>query len=113
MIKVEISRQALEDLIGLGIDQVLTSGQEALCLEGLEMIAALRNQAAGRIIVLPGGWLTERNVRKIVHATGVSEVHLSARSSVESSMVTATAGFSWAERFGRPSLPGRQPMKAS
>jgi copper homeostasis protein len=86
MIKVEISRQALEDLIGLGIDQVLTSDQEALCLEGLEMIAALRNQAAGRIIVLPGGWLTERNVRKIVHATRVSEVHLSARSSVESSM---------------------------
>jgi copper homeostasis protein len=79
-------RQGLEDLIALGIDRVLTSGQEASCLEGLEMIAALQRQASGRIIVLPGGGLTPQNIRKIVQATGVNEVHLSARSSVESGM---------------------------
>ena len=79
-------RQALEDLIALGIDRVLTSGQEASCLEGLEMIAALQRQAAGRIIVMPGGGLTPQNVLKIVQGTGVNEVHLSARSSVESGM---------------------------
>jgi len=79
-------KQGLEDLISLGIDRVLTSGQEATCLEGLEMIATLQNQAAGRIIVMPGGGLTPRNILKIVQATGVTEVHLSARSSVESAM---------------------------
>jgi copper homeostasis protein len=79
-------RQGLEDLIGLGIDRVLTSGQEASCLEGLELIAELQKQAAGRIIVLPGGGLNVRNIRKIVQATGVGEVHLSARGSVESGM---------------------------
>lgn len=79
-------RQGLEDLIGLGIDRVLTSGQEASCLEGLELIAELQQQAAGRIIILPGGGLTVRNIRKIVQATGVTEVHLSARGSVESRM---------------------------
>jgi copper homeostasis protein len=79
-------RRGLEDLVALGIDRVLTSGQEASCLEGLEMIAALQRQAAGRIIVLPGGGLTLQNVRKIVQASGVNEVHLSARSSVESGM---------------------------
>jgi copper homeostasis protein len=79
-------RQGLEDLIQLGIDRVLTSGQEASCLEGLELIAELRQQAADRIIVMPGGGLTPRNVRQIVAATGVSEVHLSARSDVESGM---------------------------
>jgi len=79
-------RKALEDLIVLGIDRVLTSGQEASCLEGLEMIAALQRQAASRIIVMPGGGLTPQNVLKIVQATGVNEVHLSARSSVESGM---------------------------
>jgi len=79
-------QKGLEDLIGLGIDRVLTSGQEASCLEGVEVIAALHKQAAGRIIILPGGGLTPRNVRRIVQATGVSEVHLSARSSVESGM---------------------------
>jgi copper homeostasis protein len=80
-------RQGLEDLIALGIDRVLTSGQEASCLEGLEMIAAFQQQAAGRIIVLAGGGLTPRNIRKIVQTTGVTEAHLSARSSIESGMV--------------------------
>jgi len=78
--------KALEELISLGIDRVLTSGQEASCLEGLDLIATLHKQAAGRIIVLPGGGITPRNVRRIVTATGVNEVHLSARSTVHSRM---------------------------
>ena len=79
-------RQALEQLIGLGIERVLTSGQEASSIEGIELIAELNRQAAGRIIVMPGGGITPRNVPKLVAATGVSEVHLSARSNVESDM---------------------------
>lgn len=79
-------RQGLEDLVGLGIERVLTSGQEATCLEGLDLLAALQEQAAGRIIVMPGGGITPRNVQRIVSATGVSEVHLSARHTVSSGM---------------------------
>jgi copper homeostasis protein len=79
-------RQGLEHLIELGANRVLTSGQEASCVEGLELIASLQKQAAGRIIVMPGGGLTTRNIAKFVAATGVSEVHLSARRTVESGM---------------------------
>jgi copper homeostasis protein len=79
-------QQALEDLVQLGADRVLTSGQEASVLEGLDLICALQKQAAGRTIVMPGGGLTARNVRKIAETSGVSEVHLSARSTVESKM---------------------------
>lgn len=79
-------QKALEDLINLGADRVLTSGQEASCLEGLELLAGLQKQARGRIIVMPGGGLTPRNIEKIVACTGVSEVHLSVRRSVESAM---------------------------
>ena len=78
--------KALEELVALGVDRVLTSGQEATCLEGVELLATLQKQAAGRIIIMPGGGITPRNVQRIVSATGVSEVHLSARSSVESGM---------------------------
>jgi len=81
------AEKALEDLIALGVDRVLTSGQEGSCFEGMEMIAALQKQAAGRIIVMPGGGLTPRNIRRIVAATGVSEVHLSARRGIESGMI--------------------------
>jgi copper homeostasis protein len=78
--------KALEDLIALGADRVLTSGQEASCLEGLELIAELQKQASGRIIIMPGGGITRRNLQKIVSVTGVAEVHLSARQTIESGM---------------------------
>jgi copper homeostasis protein len=55
-------------------------------LEGLDLIAALRKLAAGRIIIMPGGGITPANVQRIVAATGVTEVHLSARQSVQSGM---------------------------
>lgn len=79
-------RKALEALVELGVERVLTSGQEATCLEGLELLAALQKQANGRIIVLPGGGITPLNVERIVAATGVSEVHLSVRVPVDSGM---------------------------
>jgi copper homeostasis protein len=79
-------RRALEDLVRLGADRVLTSGQEATCVEGLEQIRELHQQAAGRIIVMPGGGLTPRNIRKVVMGTGVQEVHLSARKTLDSGM---------------------------
>ncbi|MCP5521509.1 MAG: copper homeostasis protein CutC [Verrucomicrobiales bacterium] len=78
--------RALEDLVGLGVERVLTSGQEPTCLEGMETLAALHRQAAGRIIVMPGGGLSPRNVRRIVEGTGVQEVHLGARARTESGM---------------------------
>src|SRR6267154_6188381 len=78
--------KALEDLVALDIDRVLTSGQEGSCIEGLELIASLQKQAAGRIIIMPGGGITSRNIQRVVAATSVSEVHLSARRNIESAM---------------------------
>jgi copper homeostasis protein len=79
-------RAGLEDLISLGAERVLTSGQASTCLEGFELLVELQKQAAGRIIVMPGGGITPQNIQKIVAGTGVAEVHLSARRTVESSM---------------------------
>ncbi|PJF40216.1 MAG: copper homeostasis protein CutC [Phototrophicales bacterium] len=78
--------QALEDLISLGIDRVLTSGQEISVLEGLDLIIELVKQADGRIIIMPGGGITERNVNKIVQASGVTEFHATSTVSAESAM---------------------------
>ena len=77
--------QALEDLIELGVDRVLTSGQEISVLEGLDLIADLVCKAAGRIIIMPGGG-TERNIKKVVSCCGVNEVHVIAPTVVESRM---------------------------
>ncbi len=89
---------ALETLIGCGVDRVLTSGQEASALEGAPRIAELVSVAAGRITVLAGAGVTERNVARIVAQTGVTEVHFSAGEMVDSPMVY---------RNSRPHLGGR------
>jgi len=80
------AHQALEDLIELGIDRVLTTGQESSAMEGIDLIAELVQQAGDRIIVMPGG-LREWNIQKFVRRTGVKEVHMTARTPVESQMV--------------------------
>jgi copper homeostasis protein len=67
--------QALDTLIELGVERVLTSGQEPSVIEGLDLIAELVKRAAGRIIVMPGGGITDRNVSRVVAEAGVRELH--------------------------------------
>ena len=70
--------EALETLIGLGVDRVLTSGQEASVLEGLPLIVELVRRAGDRIIVMPGGGITTRNIDRIVAAARPREIHFAA-----------------------------------
>ena len=76
----------LETLIDLGVDRLLTSGQEETVWEGIDLIATLVKQANGRIIIMPGGGITERNVARIIAHSGVTELHASVRKRVESPM---------------------------
>lgn len=78
--------EALEDLATLGIRRVLTSGGQTDVPAGVGEIRALVEQAAGRLSVMPGGGVTEDNLGEIVRATGVREIHLSARHEVRSGM---------------------------
>lgn len=77
---------ALETLIDLGIDRVLTTGQEASVMEGLPLLVQLIQHAAGRIIVMPGGGITHRNVERIVGAAHPEEIHFSAFEAAPSRM---------------------------
>jgi len=77
---------ALETLIVLGVDRVLTSGQAATAPQGAPAIARLVRQAAGRTAILPGGGIAEDNVAALVRATGVSEVHLTGAATHHSAM---------------------------
>ncbi|MQY04705.1 copper homeostasis protein CutC [Actinomadura macrotermitis] len=69
---------ALDTLAGLGVARVLTSGQEVSALEGAPLIAELVRHAGDRIVIMPGGGITDRNVARIVAATGVKEIHFAA-----------------------------------
>ena len=78
--------EGLEDLVRLGIERVLTSGQEPTVLEGVELISELVQRARGRIVVMPGAGFTERNIKRIVAQCGAREVHVAAWGEVESRM---------------------------
>ncbi len=47
--------RALEDIIALGFDRVLTSGCAPSAEQGMEMLRCLNEQAAGRITIMAGG----------------------------------------------------------
>jgi copper homeostasis protein len=78
--------EALDVLIALGVERVLTSGQAPTAPQGIATIARLVRQAAGRIVILPGGGITPENAVALVRATGVSEVHLTGAVVRESAM---------------------------
>ena len=83
---VQDPHEALEALIDLGVDRVLTSGLEDTALEGLDLLSDLVRKAGDRIVIMPGGGITERNVEKILSGSGAKEVHVSARSALDSAM---------------------------
>ena len=78
--------EALETLIGLGIDRLLTSGQEESVTDGAELIAELVDRARDRLIIMPGGGFSERNVGRIVAQTRAREIHVTGFAGVESGM---------------------------
>jgi copper homeostasis protein len=78
--------EALEDIAALGVKRILTSGGEADVPSGIPVLAKLARQAAGRLSIMPGGGVTEDNLAEIITATGVHEVHLSARGPVRGGM---------------------------
>ncbi len=77
---------ALDELIGLGVERVLTSGQQASAIDGAVLIGQLVQRAAGRIGILAGGGVTEENVRRLVSITGVHEIHVRGASPATSEM---------------------------
>lgn len=79
-------QKALEDIISLGCDRILTSGQQPKAVEGVALLSELRQAAAGRIILLAGCGVNEDNIRTIFDATGIHEYHFSARVNVPSKM---------------------------
>jgi len=91
--------EALEALIALGVERVLTSGQKASALEGQACIAGLVRQAAGRITVLAGGGINAQNAAELIAATLVSEIHFSARETTSSPMQFRLPGVSMGKAY--------------
>ena len=84
--------EALEKIISLGCNRLLTSGQAAPAEQGIPLLKQLVKQSAGRIIIMPGAGVNEKNARNILSATGAHEIHGSLRKNghTDSELVRAT-----------------------
>jgi copper homeostasis protein len=75
--------ESMKTLTACGVDRVLTSGGGVYPDLDLERLADLNRRYGGRIQILPGGGIRPDNIRKVLAATGLHAVHLSAKMPVQ------------------------------
>ncbi|WP_437921673.1 copper homeostasis protein CutC [Sphingobacterium sp. LRF_L2] len=80
------AEEALEEIINLGFDRVLTSGLRNTAEEGIELLKSLVEKAAGRIEVMPGSGVNETNIIQILEHTKAHAIHSSAKIAIASKM---------------------------
>lgn len=71
--------EALEDIIGIGCERILTSGQRPTAMEGAALIDQLVRLADERLAIMPGSGVRADNIAGLVQKTGAVEFHTSAR----------------------------------
>ena len=84
---------AMQQIVDLGFDRVLTSGQANTAELGLEQITRLNQAFGDSIVVMPGAGLSPVNARKIAAVAGIREIHGSASS--------------WSEFVAEPVVDGK------
>lgn len=83
--------KAINQLVSLGVDRLLTSGQAPTALEGASLIAHLQSTWGDRIEILPGSGVRPSNASQLLAATGVSQLHSSCSGTISAPVVATTA----------------------
>lgn len=78
--------EALETVIDLGFERVLTSGGMSSAVAGAGPLARLVAQAAHRIVVMPGAGIDPENIVALRETTRAREFHASAKRRLPSAM---------------------------
>ncbi|MGR5455329.1 copper homeostasis protein CutC [Vibrio alfacsensis] len=81
------AEKALEKVISLGCERILTSGLAPSAPQGVKIIKALVIQAQGRIAIMAGAGVNANNVTSLIKQTGVGEIHLSGKTTRPSHMI--------------------------
>jgi copper homeostasis protein len=78
--------ESLEDIIDIGCERILTSGQQPTAMLGATLIRDLVLQSAGRIQIMPGSGVRAANISDLKRETGATAFHSSARIIKKSAM---------------------------
>jgi len=85
--------EAMEQLISIGCERILTSGQQPGAPEGAGLITELNKKADDRIIIMPGSGVRKENIKMLAEQTGCVEFHSSLRGKIKSGMEFIHPGF--------------------
>ena len=102
-------KKGLEDIMASGAARLLTSGQAKTALDGAVLIKNLIKDAAGKIVIMPGGGIDEYNIALLAASTGALEYHLSGRRQRESAMTFRRKGI----YMGDPRLQSEYMLKSA
>lgn len=69
--------QAMETLIDMGFDKVLTSGGKPTAFDGILQIAEMQQRFGKQIGIMAGGGINLSNIMEIITATGITNCHAS------------------------------------
>lgn len=83
---------ALNQIIALGCDYLLTSGCAPSAWEGVEMLHQLHTEAANRITIIAAAGVNSANAAEILCCSGCTQIHASARAAVPSRMHFSRVG---------------------
>ncbi len=78
--------EAMEQLIEIGCERILTSGQKPSVVDGVDLVAELNKKGDDRIIIMPGSGVRKENIKMLAEKTGCVEFHSSLRSKIKSPM---------------------------
>lgn len=84
--------EALEQAISLGIDTILTSGQENSAMQGAELLKELQERSKGRITIQAGSGVKAENIEPLYQLTGLKAYHLSGKKTIDSQMAYRKEG---------------------
>lgn len=93
--------EAMEQLIGIGCERILTSGQKPVAPDAVELIAQLNKIADDRIIIMPGSGVRKENIKMLAEQTGCVEFHSSLRGTTMSRMEFVHPAFEGSEESYR------------
>ncbi|NLJ26121.1 MAG: copper homeostasis protein CutC [Firmicutes bacterium] len=85
--------RALDELIELGIDRLLTSGQKPTCIQGLPLLEELVGIAGDKLEIMCGGGVRSDNIETIL-AAGITHIHTGSSETIQSKMKTSQPGLS-------------------
>lgn len=76
---IKDSQRAIEQLIRLGVDRILTSGREETADKGIPLLKQLQETYGSKIEILAGCGINETNAKKIMTETGITQIHSSCK----------------------------------